>query len=55
MKHFVKGSIFFGRFANRSEDEFYGNVNEKMEAQADPLRWFGGMHDLDYTYVCQKL
>jgi len=53
MKRFF--NIYLGRLADRSDDEFLGCLEERVEVRPDALRWFGGTHDLDATFICQAL
>ena len=55
MKRLLIGKVFFGLFGDHREDDFFRQAQAKTEVQPDVLRWFGGMHDLDYTYICQAL
>ena len=55
MKRLFVEKVFYVLFGDRRDDEFYRQAREKAEVQPDMLRWFGGMHDLDYTYICQAL
>ena len=53
MKRFFH--IYLGRMADRTDDEFLGCLDEQVMAKPDALRWFGGMHDLEATFICQAL
>ena len=53
MKRFF--NIYLGRLADRTSDEFIRCVDEHVEAKPNALRWFGGMHDLESTFICQAL
>lgn len=55
MKRLFKGHIFWGRMADRTDDEFIGNVKEAVEVRPEGIRWFCGMHDLDSSITCRML
>ena len=55
MKRLFKKHIYFGRLADRTDDEFIANANERMEVRPNALRWFCGMHDLQATFICRAL
>lgn len=47
--------FYLGRLASRTEDEFINAYSEDYQVRPDALRWFGGMHDLKETFICQLL
>lgn len=55
MKRLFKGHIFWGRMADRTDDEFIGSVKETVEVRPEGIRWFCGMHDLDSSITCRML
>ena len=48
------GHIDYKRTENRTNVNYTGNQTG-LRGQLDHFRWFCGMYDLDYTYVCQAL
>ena len=55
MKHLITNHFYFGRLASRTEDEFLDHVEAESTVRPTMLRWFGGMHDMESTYICQLL
>lgn len=55
MKRLFKSHFFLGRMADRTDDEFIGNVKETVEVRPEGIRWFCGMHDLDSSITCRML
>ena len=49
------GHISEERIENRTNDYYTGVQTEMLTAQPDHFRWFCGLHDLDFTFVCQAL
>ena len=49
------GHTLSGHQENRTNEVWKENPNQMLKAQTDHFRWFCGLHDLDYTYVCQSL
>ena len=47
--------IFLGNLIHFSGDEFYDYRPQDGEVRPERFRWFGGLHDLDATFVCQAL
>ncbi|MBQ6594965.1 MAG: hypothetical protein IJH78_04810 [Clostridia bacterium] len=54
MKRFFN-HIFLGRMADRTDDEFIGMADTHVDVKPEALRWFSGMDDLNYTFVCRAL
>ena len=54
------GNIFhshirWGRVDVREERAEAPFVNDYPTARPDALRWFGGLHDMEETFICQAL
>ena len=49
------GYIFEERIENRSNDYYTGVQAEMPATKQGHFRWFCGLHDLDFTFVCQAL
>ncbi len=54
MKRLFTSHIYFGRLANRTDD-FLDQSNEDMNVRPTMFRWFGGMHDMESTFILQMM
>ncbi len=55
MKHLFQFHIYLGRLADRTNDEFLNQAEVESTVRPTMLRWFGGMHDMESTYICQMM